>query len=198
MMECVIAGFLRGAAALATVLVTFTAYAGCNFGPDECKPGFVWREATREDHVCVTGAIRNQTATDNAAQAQRRVRPVPPPPVGSTVRPAPHPGGCMAGYVFRGSVLGDDACVSMETWRQVQADNAAAASRVALKCGKVGSVCSRGSRDSASTELFQCPGGTSCEMQTLSCGSPKLGGCGRPRSICKAGPNFHDAAPVSR
>jgi hypothetical protein len=41
------------------------------FGPDACKPGFVWREAVPSDHVCVTPAARQQTAEDNAAGASR-------------------------------------------------------------------------------------------------------------------------------
>ena len=32
------------------------------FTADTCKQGFVWREATKDDHVCVTPATRTQAA----------------------------------------------------------------------------------------------------------------------------------------
>jgi hypothetical protein len=34
---------------------------------DTCKPGFVWREAFSNDHVCVDPAVRAQAQADNAA-----------------------------------------------------------------------------------------------------------------------------------
>ena len=37
-----------------------------------CTVGFVWREATADDKVCVTGAVRQQARQDNAQAAARR------------------------------------------------------------------------------------------------------------------------------
>lgn len=43
-----------------------------SFGPDTCKPGFVWREACGpSDHVCVTLQVRGQAQADNAARGSR-------------------------------------------------------------------------------------------------------------------------------
>lgn len=36
---------------------------------DACRQGYVWREAVPDDHVCVTPAIRQQAAEDNAKRA---------------------------------------------------------------------------------------------------------------------------------
>jgi len=45
-----------------------------------CIPGYVWRRANPDDHVCVTRATREQTQSDNQAE------PLPTPPL------APRPG----------------------------------------------------------------------------------------------------------
>ncbi|GAA3416592.1 hypothetical protein [Streptosporangium vulgare] len=42
------------------------------YGPDTCKQGYVWRETTPADHVCVTPATREQVRADNAQAAARR------------------------------------------------------------------------------------------------------------------------------
>jgi hypothetical protein len=34
------------------------------YGPDTCKPGFVWRDAVRGDHICVTPERRQKVADD--------------------------------------------------------------------------------------------------------------------------------------
>jgi hypothetical protein len=45
-----------------------------SYGPDTCKHGYVWREATPDDHVCVTPGTRDQTADDNAHAGDRILR----------------------------------------------------------------------------------------------------------------------------
>jgi hypothetical protein len=44
---------------------------GGDFGPDTCKQGYVWREASPADHVCVTPETRTQTALDNKSASER-------------------------------------------------------------------------------------------------------------------------------
>jgi hypothetical protein len=44
----------------------------CEFGPDQCLPGYVWRVTTPDDLVCVEPAVRDQAASDNAAAEERR------------------------------------------------------------------------------------------------------------------------------
>ena len=46
------------------------------YGPDTCKQGYVWREATG-DYVCVEPSVRGQAALDNR-QAQYRLAAVVP------------------------------------------------------------------------------------------------------------------------
>ena len=46
--------------------------AGALYGGETCLPGYVWREASPSDLVCVTPATRDQTAYDNS-QAQNRL-----------------------------------------------------------------------------------------------------------------------------
>jgi hypothetical protein len=41
------------------------------YGPDTCKPGFVWREAFRNDHVCVPPESRSRAAQDNQLASSR-------------------------------------------------------------------------------------------------------------------------------
>lgn len=44
----------------------------CQFGPDQCVQGYVWRVITPDDLVCVTPEMRAQVAQDNALAAERR------------------------------------------------------------------------------------------------------------------------------
>lgn len=48
---------------------------GGDFGPDTCKPGFVWREAFSDDRVCVTPESRTRAATDNSLAGSRDACP---------------------------------------------------------------------------------------------------------------------------
>jgi hypothetical protein len=79
--------------------------------------GYVWRDASPTDHVCVTGATRAQVLADNAVKASR------------WVNGAYGPHTCVNGYVWREAFGGDDVCVSGTQRSQARADNAAAASR---------------------------------------------------------------------
>jgi len=48
---------------------------GGAYGPDTCKPGFVWRGVVPSDHVCVPPDMRDRVAQDNALADQRIARP---------------------------------------------------------------------------------------------------------------------------
>jgi hypothetical protein len=82
-----------------------------------CKTPFVWREATKADHVCVTTEVRTQTQQDNAAGSQR-------------VLPD---GTCRQGYVWRQTTADDHVCVLPATREEAELDNAAAPSRTAAR-----------------------------------------------------------------
>jgi hypothetical protein len=88
---------------------------------DTCKPGFVWRLASRDDHVCVTSATRQQAAEDNRLAAVRRNPQGGPYGVNT----------CRTGYVWREAFANDLVCVTPGTRRQTLADNAAASERLA-------------------------------------------------------------------
>jgi hypothetical protein len=90
-----------------------------DFGPDTCLNGYVWREARPTDHVCVTPAVRSQTAADNAQAAARRS------PTGGAFGPDT----CLQGFVWREAFVNDRVCVLPPVRSQAAADNAAAASR---------------------------------------------------------------------
>jgi hypothetical protein len=98
---------------LATILLRL-ASATC-YGPTACLSGWVWRQADAADQVCVTPAVRAQTAADNAAAASR----------------ATAGGACVSGYVWREAYPGDEVCVLPATRTQAASDNAAAADRAA-------------------------------------------------------------------
>lgn len=89
------------------------------YGPDTCRQGYVWREATPTDHVCVTPATRAQTRDDNGQAASRRQ------PGGG----AYGPNTCRQGYVWREALPGDQVCVTPATRTQAARDNAIAANR---------------------------------------------------------------------
>ena len=72
---------------------------------DACRQGYVWREAVPGDHVCVTPAIRQQAAEDNAQAGARRQ------PGGG----AYGPNTCVDGYVWREARPDDVVCVTPET-----------------------------------------------------------------------------------
>jgi hypothetical protein len=91
------------------------------YGPDTCIQGFVWREANPNDHVCVTPAVRSQTAQENQLAGSRR------DPNGGPYGPDT----CLQGYVWRDAFEGDHVCVTPDVRTDAANDNAAAASRMA-------------------------------------------------------------------
>jgi hypothetical protein len=84
-----------------------------------CIQGYVWREATPNDHVCVTPEVRSQTAADNST-ATSRIDPVDRT-YGSFT--------CVQGYVWREAIPNDLVCVTPETRSQAKSDNSQASSR---------------------------------------------------------------------
>ena len=86
-----------------------------------CIQGYVWREATRGDRVCVTPGTRQQAWNDNAQQDNRRA------PAGGAYGFET----CRQGYVWREARPGDHVCVHPRTRDQARYDNANAARRVA-------------------------------------------------------------------
>jgi hypothetical protein len=89
------------------------------YGPDTCKPGFVWREAVPDDHVCVAPGTRAATLEQNRQADDNRASP----------------GGvfgldtCKSGFVWREAFSGDHLCVAPAARRQAADDNRASASR---------------------------------------------------------------------
>jgi fibronectin type 3 domain-containing protein len=93
------------------------------YGLDTCKFGYVWREAISDDHVCVTGDIRTQTALENTLITERR----------STTDRTYGLDTCVFGYVWREAFAGDNVCVPGTSRDQAATDNAAARSRFVLE-----------------------------------------------------------------
>jgi hypothetical protein len=84
------------------------------FAADTCKFGFVWREATPTDHVCVSPGVRTQARDDNAHAAER-------------VNHVNHefgPDTCVTGYVWREATPTDHVCVTPGARTQAADDNA--------------------------------------------------------------------------
>jgi len=84
------------------------------FSADTCKQGFVWREAIKDDHVCVTPETRSQAADDNANAVARRSEN------GDT---------CKQGFVWREVVPSDHVCVTPQVRAAVASDNRVADQR---------------------------------------------------------------------
>ena len=112
-------GVAAAAAALTLALGAGSASAAGSHGPLTCLDGFVWRQATPKDHVCVTPEVRAQTARDNALAQTRR----------SVTAGTFGPDLCVAGYVWREAVPRDHVCVTPATWQQVHDDNLTAGAR---------------------------------------------------------------------
>jgi hypothetical protein len=106
-------------AAMMLAISAVPASAVGSHGPLTCLDGFVWRQATPRDHVCVTPEVHAQTARDNALAAGRR----------SSTRGTFGADTCVAGYVWREALPGDRVCVTPATWQQVHDDNLTAGAR---------------------------------------------------------------------
>jgi hypothetical protein len=91
----------------------------CRSGPGTCRSGYVWREASPTDHVCVTPKVRDQTSEDNAQAAARRS------PTGGVYGPDT----CQSGFVWREAFPGDHVCVKPPTRTQAAEDNRQAGAR---------------------------------------------------------------------
>lgn len=85
-----------------------------------CVQGFVWRDARAGDKVCVTPAVRAQSANENRSAAANRQ------PGGG----AYGPNTCKQGFVWREAFSGDVVCVVPASRSQAASDNAAASRRV--------------------------------------------------------------------
>lgn len=76
-----------------------TAITPCPYGPSQCLPGYVWRDAWDGDAVCVTPDQRDQVQTDNA-HAQERIDPAcaqATNPEATATATNPEPGGDASG-----------------------------------------------------------------------------------------------------
>jgi hypothetical protein len=80
-----------------------------------CAQGYVWREASSIDRVCVVPATRTQAAADNAAAGSRH---------------SPNSTTCVQGYVWREAFTGDVVCVTGAIRAQAKADDANAYNHV--------------------------------------------------------------------
>jgi hypothetical protein len=88
---------------------------------ESCIPGFVWRQATPEDHVCVTMQTHQQTLQDNMLAWSRR-----------DPRGGPYGADtCLQGFVWRDVFEGDHVCVTPETRSQVLLDDREGPNRIA-------------------------------------------------------------------
>jgi len=84
----------------------------------KCKTGYVWREASEGDFVCVTTEERERIAAENRLAASRR------DPNGVY-----GPNTCKTGYVWREALAGDSVCVLPARRDQARSDNAQGAAR---------------------------------------------------------------------
>jgi serine/threonine protein kinase len=83
-----------------------------------CIQGYVWREATPDDRICVTPQVRQQVAFDNSQVEDRRSAA------------AYDPETCVDGYVWREATPDDRTCVTPQVRMQTLQDNAQARSRM--------------------------------------------------------------------
>jgi hypothetical protein len=89
-------------------------------GAGECLPGYEWRLAIPEDHICVTKETHLRTAQDNQLAGSRRN------PAGGHVGLDT----CLSGFVWREAFAGDHVCVEPAIREQAWKDNGEATLRV--------------------------------------------------------------------
>jgi hypothetical protein len=111
-----------------TVEVTTAAYP-LHSGPDTCAPGFVWREAFPEDHVCVSPPRRDAVRTDNAQGPGRRAGVCTEEMLRKQTCPFVIPDTCAQGYVWREARPEDRVCVAPPERDLVRQENATAHER---------------------------------------------------------------------
>lgn len=85
------------------------------YGPDTCRTGYVWREASPFDHVCVRPSSRTLVAQENAVALSR----IDPAGAYGTFT-------CINGFVWREAFAGDVVCVVPARRTIVARENAAA------------------------------------------------------------------------
>ncbi|KUI39087.1 hypothetical protein [Mycobacterium sp. GA-2829] len=107
-----------GAAVLSLAVVGAPGTAAA--APDTCVQGYVWREASPSDHVCVTPGERSAAAQQNSQAAARKE------PAGGAYGPDT----CKQGFVWREAFPGDHVCVPPAERDQAAAQNAAGPQRV--------------------------------------------------------------------
>ncbi|CAI4214407.1 unnamed protein product [Parascedosporium putredinis] len=106
------------------LILPFLALAACDYGPDTCLQGYVWREAFAGDHVCVPPSSRTAAKADNAAAASRIQL------VGGNVGP----GVCKSGFVWRSARPLDRVCVTPATRTRTAQENDEGPFRVVCNC----------------------------------------------------------------
>jgi hypothetical protein len=86
---------------------------------NDCKTGFVWRQANADDKVCVPPNTHEETLQENAMAADRRS------PTGG----AYGPNTCLPGFVWREAYPNDVVCVPGYSRERARYDNAHAEER---------------------------------------------------------------------
>ena len=100
--------------------------------PRICVSGYVWREATPDDLVCVSPDERDVQIPNDEQQHEARTRRRFDPsscPLNNPKSRKCYVTECAPPFVWRSATPGDKVCVTPERAQQVAADNAAASSR---------------------------------------------------------------------
>ena len=102
--------------ALMVISVAPSVHAATGFNcPAGCKPGFVWRNATNDDRVCVAPSIRAQIRADNKLAAERRAYAPRPR---ADLSPPSFKIPCKAGYEWRQVMPDDHVCVPVSAFNR--------------------------------------------------------------------------------
>lgn len=109
----------------------FTTWAEGLYGADTCMPGYIWRQANPNDHVCVTATEREQVAYDNTQAAARSCgnEAVKDPGCVAAIMSYGNIA-CVNGFVWRSAYSGDVVCVTGSQRTQVTSDNSQASTRL--------------------------------------------------------------------
>ncbi|WP_066367649.1 hypothetical protein [Herbidospora mongoliensis] len=90
------------------------------YGPNTCKPGYVWRVADDSDYVCVTQAVHDEAQYANYSALARWTNG----PWG--------PQSCVYGYVWREAFIGDKVCVTVDVRERTRLENETAGDRTVV------------------------------------------------------------------